>query len=169
MNSLLRSDLVPCTWNTEIKSDSIVNSFRSKITVHALRTSSLHQLFLGSEFESRWISNFFRPLFAHVVHITMMILSSMTCFSTDEMKFYNAFEEHGVKRGVHHNYLWGSLSRLLCLVEKTIMVEKTILWQQLTFICNRPPPRCSTPPNGGWNTVFDIKNDMSFPRKWNLA
>lgn len=33
----------------------------------------------------------------------------MMCFSTDEMKFYNAFEEHGVKRGVHHNYLWGSL------------------------------------------------------------
>lgn len=117
MNSLLRSDLVPCTWNTEIKSDSIVNSFRSKIAVHALRTSSLHQLFLlGSEFESRWISNFFRPLFVHVVHITMMILSSMMCFSTDEMKFYNAFEEHGVKRGVHHNYLWGSLSKLLCLI-----------------------------------------------------
>ena len=121
MNSLLRSDLTPCTWNTEIKSDSIVNSFRSKIAVHPLRTSSLHQLFLlGSEFESRWISNFFRPLFVHVVHITIMILSSMMCFSTDEMKFYNAFEEHGVKRGVHHNYLWGSLSRLLCLLEKTI-------------------------------------------------
>lgn len=129
MNSLLRSDLVPCTWNTEIKSDSIVNSFRSKIAVHALRTSSLHQLFLlGSEFESRWISNFFGLYLYMLCILQWWSYLQWRVFLLMKWNFTTPLKNMGSKEAftttifeAHSLDFFVWLKRLL------------ILWQQLTF------------------------------------
>ena len=169
MNSLLRSDLTPCTWNTEIKSDSIVKLFQVKnyspCSKNFVTTSTVSWCFLFLVSSNPVGFLIFFGLYLYMLCILQWwSYLQWRVFLLMKWNFTTLLKNTGSKEAFTTTIFEAHSLDFFVWLKRL-----SILWQQLTFICNRPPPRCSTPPNGGWHTVFDIKSDMSFPRKWNFA